>query len=219
MLAIVDVMARPLRPLADREALLALGLAGLGFVSFEATLPAAGVLGVRAIRSTRGGDGCGPAVGVLVLAVAWISFMLGFPIVRAVTVTASRADDPVRFIGFVAGWLALASGAFMLANYLLRTHPERYVARAAARAGIVAIATAGLLQTLTVTADGRLVTAACGASNADCLGGVPWSSIAPALAIGALWFGASLTVPRLSSALTSSWGLITGRGRGGPWDG
>lgn len=205
-------MARPLRPLADREALLALGLAGLGFVSFEATLPAAGILGVRAFRSRRSGDGCGPAVGALVLGVSWISFMLGFPIVRAVAVTARHADDPWRFIGFVAGWLALAKGALMLANFLLRTHPERYVARAAARAGIVAVATAGLLQTLTVTADQRLITAPCGASNAACLGATPWSSIVPAMLIGGAWFLAAMALPRVRAALAASRGQFL-RGR------
>jgi hypothetical protein len=40
-------MARPLRSLADREAILAIGLAGAGFLSLEATLPAAGALAVR----------------------------------------------------------------------------------------------------------------------------------------------------------------------------
>ena len=197
-------MARPLRPLADREALLALGLAGLGFVSFEATLPAAGILGVRALRSRRNGDGCGPAVGALVLGVSWISFMLGFPIVRAVAITARHADDPWRLVGFVAGWLVLATGALMLANFLLRTHPERYVARAAARAGIVAVTTAGLLQTLTVTADQRLITAPCGTSNAACLGTTPWSSIVPAVAIGGVWFLAAMAVPHVRVALAAS---------------
>jgi hypothetical protein len=188
-------MTRPLRPLADREALLALGLAGLGFLSMEATLPAAGVLGVRAIRSKRTGDGCEPVIGVLVLGVAWLSFLLGYPTLRSVAITAAHSDDVGRIIGFLAGWVALAYGAFLLATFLLRAHPERWVARAAARAGIVAIATAGLLQAYTVTADKRTVSDLCGASNADCLGQTPWASLLPAIAFGLLWFTASLILP------------------------
>jgi hypothetical protein len=190
-------MARPLRPLADREAMLALALAGLGFVSMEATLPAAGVLGVRAIRSKRAGDGCEPVIGILVLGVAWLSFLLGYPTLRSVAITAWHADDVLRIIGFLAGWIVLAFGAFVLATFLLHVHPERWVARAAARAGIVAIATAGLLQAYTVTADKRTVSDLCGTSNADCLGRTPWSSLVPALAIGVAWLVASLILPSI----------------------
>jgi hypothetical protein len=187
-------MARELRPLADRQAILALGLAGLGFVSMEATLPAAGVLGVRAIRSRRGGTGCDPAVGVLVLGVSWMSFMLGYPTLRAIALTASQAEDRWRITGFLAGWLALAAVAFWLANFLVRSHPERWVARRAARAGLIAIVAAGLLQALAVTSDLQIVGEACGATNAECLGNTPWSSIVPAIAIGVTWFGVSLAL-------------------------
>ena len=191
-------MARPYRTFGEREALLALGLAGLGFISMEATLPAAGVLGVRAIRTKRSTDRGEPVLGVLVLGVAWLSFMLGWPTLRAVFITAMSAEDDWRLIGFVAGWLALAAGVMALANFLLRTHPERWVARAAARAAIVAVAAAGLLQTITVTGDKRAVSATCGASNADCLGQTPWSSLMPALLIGAVWFGVSLLLPLMA---------------------
>jgi len=190
-------MARRLRSLADREALLALGLAGLGFVSMEATLPAAGVLGVRAIRSKRPGDGCEQAIGILVLGVAWLSFLLGYPTLRAVAITAAQAPDVPRIVGFVVGWLGLAAGALLLANFLLRSHPERWMARAAARAGIVAIAAAGLFQTFTVAADKATVVTTCGDSNADCLGGTPWSSLIPAAAVGLAWFLGSLVMPHV----------------------
>jgi hypothetical protein len=196
-------MSRRYRPLADREALLALGLAGLGSVSMEATLPAAGILGVRAIRSKRDGDGCEPVLGVLVLGVAWISFMLGWPTLRSVILTATRAADAWRVVGFVAGWITLAVCSMALANFLLRTHPERWVARAAARAGIIAVAVAGLLQAITVTADKRSVSEACGATNADCLGQTPWSSVVPAVLIGMAWFVAALVLPRAIGTVRS----------------
>ena len=100
----------------------------------QATLPAAGVLGVRAIRSTRtGGDGTGPAIGVMVLGISWLSVMWGLPIAKAVTQTASHAEDIWPLVGFVVGWIALAVTAMLLAEFLVRCHPERWVARRAAR--------------------------------------------------------------------------------------
>jgi hypothetical protein len=118
-------MARRLRPLADREAILALGLAGAGFLSLEATLPAAGALAIRSIRTPRASDGTGPAVGVLVLGTAWISFLLGYPTLRAMWVTASQRHDPARVVAFLVGWVALAAAAMWLANFLVRCQPER----------------------------------------------------------------------------------------------
>lgn len=193
-------MARRLRPHADREAILALGLAGLGFVSLEATLPAAGVLGVRAIRRRGDGSGCDPALGVLVLGVSWLSFLLGYPTLRAIALTASHAQDQWRIAGFVLGWVALALAAFWLANFLVNSHPERWVARRAARAGIVAIVAAGLLQTFAVTAGVSVVGEPCGTTNADCLGATPWASIAPAAAIGAGWFVVSIALEPVLAA-------------------
>lgn len=193
-------MSRRVRPLADRQARLALGLAGLGFLCFGATLPAAGLLAIRAIRSKRTGDGSDPAIGVLVLGVSWISFMLAVPIVRSIAITASHAHDDLRFMGFVAGWLALATGAIVLADAVVTIHPERYVASAAARAGIVAIAAAGFLQTMRVTDGEQIVSQTCGTTNADCLGPVPWASMVPALIVGVLWFTASFVVSRAGAA-------------------
>lgn len=187
-------MARRLRPLADREAILALGLAGAGFLSLEATLPAAGALAIRSIRTPRAADGSGPAVGVLVLGTAWISFLLGYPTLRAMWITASEQHDPARVAAFLAGWLALAAAAMWLANFLVRCHPERVVARALARAGIVTVIAAGLLQLLAVTQTMlEQTTRRCGDSVAECLGSPPWASLGPALAIGAVWFGLSLS--------------------------
>lgn len=188
-------MSRRLRPIADREAILALGLAGAGFLSFEATLPAAGALAIRSIRTPRASDGTGPAVGVLVFGVAWISFLLGYPTLRAMWLTASQHGDPALVVAFVGGWLALALTVVLLANFLCRCHPERSVARAVARAGIVAVIAAGMLQFFVVV-DAMLGTASrrCGDSLADCLGSPPWTSLGPALAIGTAWFLSSLTL-------------------------
>ncbi|MGZ8631676.1 MAG: hypothetical protein ACXWZF_12030 [Actinomycetota bacterium] len=186
-------MARRLRPLADREALLALGLAGAGFLSLEATLPAAGALAVRSIRAPRAADGTGPAVGVLVLAVAWISFLLGYPTLRSMWLTATQTNDPALVVAFVVGWVGLAVTALALANFLIRCHPERWMARMLARAGIVTVIAAGLLQFLSTTGV-RLQEPSrrCGESLAECLGSPPWASLAPALAVGATWFLISL---------------------------
>ena len=182
-------MARRLRPLADREALLALGLAGAGFLSLEATLPAAGALAVRSTRAPRAGDGTGPAVGVLVLAIAWVSFLLGYPTLRSMWLTATETNDPALVVAFLVGWAALALTALALANFLIRCHPERWVARA----GIMAVIAAGLFQFLATTGV-RLQEPSrrCGDSLAECLGSPPWTSLFPALAVGAAWFLLSL---------------------------
>lgn len=194
-------MARRLRPLADREAILALGLAGAGFLSLEATLPAAGALAIRSIRTPRASDGTGPAVGVLVFATAWISFLLGYPTLRAMWLSATEHHDPARVVAFVGGWLVLAATAMLLANFLCRCHPERLVARAIARAGIVTVIAAGSLQFMAVTS-AMLQDASrdCGDSLASCLGSPPWASFGPALAIGAAWFSLSLLASSITRA-------------------
>jgi len=192
-------MARRLRPLADREAILALGLAGAGFLSLEATLPAAGVLAIRSIRAPRASDGSGPALGVLVLGTAWISFLLGYPTLRQMWITASEQHDPARVVAFVVGWVALAGAAVWLANFLVRCHPERVVARALARAGIVTVIAAGLLQFLAVTQTMLAeATRRCGDSLAECLGSPPWASLAPAVAMGAAWLSLSLAAQAMA---------------------
>lgn len=200
-------MARRLRPLADREAILALGLAGAGFFSLEATLPAAGAIAVRSFRSGRTSDGTGPAVGVLVFAVAWVSFLLGYPTLRAMWLTATEHHDPASAAAFLGGWLALAGSALLLANFLCRCHPERFVARASARAGIVTVIVAAGLQFLAITqAMLQEVTRECGDSLADCVGSPPWASLGPALVVGAAWLGLSLTLAAILRARRNSIG-------------
>jgi hypothetical protein len=198
-------MARRLRPLADREALLALGLAGAGFLSLEATLPAAGALAVRSIRTPRTSDGTGPAVGVLVFAIAWVSFLLGYPTLRAMWLTATEHHDPARLLAFVVGWLGLAGAAMLLADFLCRCHPERVVARALARAGIVTVIAAGLLQFLTITNTMlEYPTRSCGESLAECVGTPPWSSLGPALVVGAAWLVLSMGFSGVARRLSRS---------------
>lgn len=194
-------MARRLRPIADREAILALGLAGVGFLSLEATLPAAGALAIRSIRTPRASDGTGPAVGVLVFGTAWVSFLLGYPTLRAMFISATEHQDPVRVAAFLVGWLALAVAAILLANFLCRCHPERIVARALARAGIVTVIAAGALQFLAIT--GAMLQHAsrrCGDTPAECLGSPPWASLVPAIAIGGAWLALSLGVAAVARA-------------------
>lgn len=191
----MTAMARRLRPLADREALLALGLAGAGFLSLEATLPAAGALAVRSIRTPRAADGTGPAMGVLVFAVAWVSFLLGYPTLRSMWLTATQRNDPALVVAFLVGWVALALTALALANFLIGCHPERWVARMVARAGIVTVIATGLFQFLATTGV-RLQEPSrrCGESLAECLGSPPWTSLGPGLAVGTTWFLVSLAI-------------------------
>ena len=154
---------------------------------------------MRSIRTPRASDGTGPAVGVLVFATAWISFLLGYPTLRAMWLTATQHADPVLVAAFVVGWLGLAFAALLLANFLCRCHPERFVARAFARAGIVTVIAAGLLQLLATT--GSMLHDAsrrCGDSVAECIGSPPWTSLVPALAVGAVWLVLSLALAGVS---------------------
>jgi len=128
-------VARPLKPFVEREATWAVLLAVLGFVSMYATLPAAAVLGTRAIRRRRGGDGSEPAIGVLAFGFVWLSFLLGYPPMRVITLAAVQPGgwEPRAFLASVA---ALAVVILLLANIAVRIHPERWIARRAAIAGI-----------------------------------------------------------------------------------
>ena len=134
-------MARRIRPFVEREAVWAFVLACLGFVSMYATLPAAVVLAARAIRRRGvGGDGSEPAIAVLALGTVWLSFLLGYPAMRAVVLEASQAGaiTPRVALGGVA---LLAAAIWFLADFAVRSHPERWIARSSAVAGI-AVATA-----------------------------------------------------------------------------
>jgi hypothetical protein len=128
-------VARPLKPFVEREATWALLLAVLGFVSMYATLPAAAVLSARAVRRRRGGDGSEPAIGVLAFGFVWLSFLLGYPPMRVIALAAVQPGgwEPRAFLASV-GVLAIA--ILLLANVAVRIHPERWVARRAAIAGI-----------------------------------------------------------------------------------
>ena len=108
-------------------------------------------------------------------------------------------------VAFLVGWVALAAAAMWLANFLVRCHPERIVARALARAGIVTVIAAGLLQFLAVTQTMlEQATRRCGDSLAECLGSPPWASLAPALAIGATWLALSLAAQALARSRRAS---------------
>jgi FtsH-binding integral membrane protein len=135
-------MTRRLRPFVEREATWAVALAALGFVSMCATLPAATLLGVRAIRRRRGGDGSEPALGVLAFGFMWLSFLLAYPAMRAIVMAAVQPGEwgPRAFLGTL---VVLAGIIVAMATLAVRIHPERWVARRFLFAGIgLAIAVA-----------------------------------------------------------------------------
>jgi hypothetical protein len=188
-------MAR-LKPLVEREACWALGLAALGAVSLWATLPAALWLVVRTFRRRTGGDGSEPAIAVVAIGMAWISFLLGYPALLSIAETAGHAPDHARAWGFFGGLLVMAALAAWLVDRMVRIHPERWVARTAAAAGLVMVVTAGALQAFVlVTGFGS-----CGkafAQNADCVGATPWIAVGPALAVGGAWFVISVLLKEI----------------------
>lgn len=128
-------MARRLRPFVEREATWAVALAALGFVSMYATLPAATLLGVRAIRGRRGGDGSEPALGVLAFGIMWVSFLLAYPAMRVIVI-AARHPGEWGPRAFLATLVVLAAAIVVLAKLAVRIHPERWVARRFLLAGI-----------------------------------------------------------------------------------
>jgi hypothetical protein len=128
--------------LAEREATWAVALAALGFVSMYATLPAASLLGVRAIRRRRWGDGSEPALGMLAFGIMWISFLLAYPAMRVIVIAARHPGGwaPRAFLGTL---VVLAAAIVALTRLAVRMHPERWVARRVLLAGIgLAIAVA-----------------------------------------------------------------------------
>jgi hypothetical protein len=188
-------MTRPLRPIVEREACWAVSLAALGAISLWATLPAAIWLVVRTFRR-RGGDGTEPAIAVVAIGMAWISFLLGYPALISIAETASHASDHARAWGFFAGLALMAVVAAWLVDRVVWIHPERWVARAAAVAGIVVVVVAGALQAfILVTGFGSCGTPL--ASNADCVGGTPWIMVGPALAVGIAWFVISILLKEI----------------------
>jgi hypothetical protein len=135
-------MARRLKPFVEREATWAVALAALGFVSMYATLPAATLLGYRSLRRQRGGDGSEPAIGVLAFGIMLVSFLLAYPAMRVI-VLAARQPGQWAPRAFLATLVLLAAAIVALASLAVRIHPERFIARRIALAGIgLAIAVA-----------------------------------------------------------------------------
>ena len=128
-------MARRLRPFVEREATWAVALAALGFVSMCATLPAATLLGVRAVRRRRGGDGSEPALGMLAFGITWLSFLLAYPALRVIVIAAGRSDG-LKPRAFLATLVVMAVAIVGLSTLAVRMHPERWMARRFLLAGI-----------------------------------------------------------------------------------
>lgn len=93
-----------------------------------ATLPAATLLGMRAIRRRRGGDGSEPALGMLAFGITWVSFLLAYPAMRVIVIAAGQPDGwgPRTFL---ATLVVLAAAIVALATLAVRMHPERWMAR------------------------------------------------------------------------------------------
>jgi hypothetical protein len=128
-------VTRRLRPFVEREATFAVALGALGFVSMYTTIPAAAILGVRAVRGRPGGDGSEPALGMLTFGFVWLSFLLAYPTMRVIVIAAEQpgAWAPRAFLGSV---VALAVVIVMLSRAAVRMHPERWMARRLVLAGI-----------------------------------------------------------------------------------
>ena len=175
----------------------AAGLASLSAISFWATLPAAVFLAVRTIRrGDRGqGDGSEPAFAALALGLALLGFWFAVPPMYAIARTAGSADDPWRAFAFAGGLVALSGIVTALVTYLLRCHPERWIARRLALSGLVTIVLAGGLQAGVAVSRVVGLMPACGrltSTNADCVGTLPWSVLLPAAVMGVAFFCISL---------------------------
>jgi hypothetical protein len=189
-------MAR-LRPFVEREAMWAAGLASVSAISFWATLPAAVFLAIRIIRRDERGhsDGTEPAFAALALALALLGFWFAEPFMYAIGRTAWFAHDVWRIVAFAGGLVALSVIVVALSTYLLRCHPERWVARRLAMSGVLAVVLAGGLQAVVTLGTRTGFPAVCGritASNADCVGMVPWIAVVPAAVMGVAVFAFSV---------------------------
>jgi hypothetical protein len=202
-------MAR-LRPFVEREAMWAAGLASLAAISFWATLPAAVFLAIRTIRrGDRGyGDGSEPAFAALALALALLGFWFAVPLMYAIARTAWYAHDAWRILAFAGGLTALSVIVVALSTYLLRCHPERWIARRLAMAGVLVAVLAGGLQAVLTLSNHDGLPAICGrvtASNADCVGVVPWAAVLPAAVMGAAFFALSVATTGTRRWVRAAW--------------
>ncbi|MGZ5129057.1 MAG: hypothetical protein ACXWZU_01440 [Actinomycetota bacterium] len=189
-------MARRLRPLVEREAIWAFVLALLGAISMYLTLPASIVLSIRCIAGKRrGGDGSEPAIGAFALGTAWLSFLLAYPTMRTIVAAVFASSDRYRAIGFAIGWAILAGVIGLLVWFMIRSHPERWLARRLAVAGVVTIVAAGAFQLAAAGLTGRCDVH--GGTLIDCVGVTPWIVMAPALAIGGTWLAVALSASAL----------------------
>jgi hypothetical protein len=193
-------MARRLRPLVEREAIWAFVLALLGAISMYLTLPASIVLSIRCIAGKRrGGDGSEPAIGALSLGTAWLSFLLAYPTMRTIVAAVLASPDRFRAIGFAIGWAILAGVIGLLVWFMIRSHPERWLARRLAVAGVVTIVAAGAFQLAAAGLTGRCDVH--GGTLIDCVGVTPWIVMAPALLIGGTWLAIALSASALRRAI------------------
>lgn len=196
----VKGMARRLRPLVEREAIWAFVLALLGAISMYLTLPASIVLSIRCIAGKRrGGDGSEPAIGALSLGTAWLSFLLAYPTMRTIVAAVLASPDRFRAIGFAIGWAILAGLIGLLVWFMIRSHPERWLARRLAVAGVVTIVAAGAFQLAAAGLTGRCDVH--GGTLIDCVGVTPWIVMAPALLIGGTWLAIALSASALRRAI------------------
>jgi len=192
----VKGMARRLRPLVEREAIWAFVLALLGAISMYLTLPASIVLSSRCISGKRlGGDGSEAAIGALSLGTAWLSSLLAYPTIRTIWTAVLASPDRYRAIGFAIGWAMLAALIGLLVWFMIRSHPERWLARRLAVAGVVTIVAAGAFQLAAAGLTGECDVH--GGTLVDCVGVTPWIVIAPALAIGGMWLALALSASAL----------------------
>ena len=194
-------MARRLRPLVEREAIWAFVLALLGSISMYLTLPAAIVLSDPVHRGQAPGRRRIGAGDRSVRARHRLAQLPpGLPHdAHDRRARWSRVPDRYRAVGFAIGWAILAGVIGLLVWFMIRSHPERWLARRLAVAGVVTIVAAGGFQLAAAGLTGRCDVR--GGTLIDCVGVTPWIAIAPALAIGGMWLAIALSATALRRAI------------------
>lgn len=119
-------MARRLKPFVEREATWALILASLGLVSLYTTLPASIALAIRSARRRRLVDGVEPAIAALAFGIGLVTFLLGYPAMRALI---QAAGDSASARMVILALVLIAALIWYLADVAIRIHPERLTAR------------------------------------------------------------------------------------------